>query len=385
MSDLIKLQAAAASGRPEAQFQLAYALAASNQIDKALRWYERAADAGLVAAQREIGVLRLFGFGMRADPVAGLSALTIAATAGDPPARQLLATHLLLSGTDADLARSADLLCQAADGGLPSAIRSLALVAADCGRTQTAAALFDRAALAGDEPSRLLASELAAVGDRAGCADKFRPTGANLDGPERPLQIQCEDPYIATCDDLFSVLDCRHLIETGRRQLRPAQTIATDGAVSTQTDYRDSSTAEIDPFLEDFWSRILQRRMCRLVGLALEHAEPLTLIHYGIGQQYRPHRDYLPPSALSSGVGLQAGQRGHTVIVYLADVEAGGETEFSELDLVIQPRRGRAVLFRNLDREGRPDPRTLHAGLPVQVGEKWLASLWIRQRRLRTC
>lgn len=385
MSDLIKLQAAAASGQPEAQFQLAYALAASNQIDKALRWYERAARAGLVAAQREIGVLRLFGFGMRADAGAGLSALTNAAVAGDLPAQQLLATHLLLSGSEADLARSIELLRQAANGGLPSAIRSLALAAADRGRTQSAAGLFERASAAGDEPSRVLATELAAAGGPASAADEFTLTGADLDGPERSLQIHSEDPYVATCDDLFSALDCRHLIEIGRQQLRPARTIATDGAVSTQADYRDSSTAEIDPFLEDFWSRVLQRRMCRLVGLALEHAEPLTLIHYGPGQQYRPHRDYLPPSALSSGVGLQAGQRGHTVIVYLADVQAGGETEFSELDVVIQPRRGRAVLFRNLDLEGRPDPRTLHAGLPVQTGEKWLASLWIRQRPLRTC
>jgi hypothetical protein len=41
------------------------------------------------------------------------------------------------------------------------------------------------------------------------------------------------------------------------------------------------------------------------------------------------------------------------------------------------------VIFDNLAPDGQPDPRTLHAGLPVREGEKWLATLWLRERRYR--
>jgi hypothetical protein len=73
----------------------------------------------------------------------------------------------------------------------------------------------------------------------------------------------------------------------------------------------------------------------------------------------------------------------HTVFSYLATVEAGGETEFPQLDVRIEPRQGRVVHFMNLLPNGEPDARTLHAGLPVKAGTKWLATLWTRERRYR--
>ena len=42
-----------------------------------------------------------------------------------------------------------------------------------------------------------------------------------------------------------------------------------------------------------------------------------------------------------------------------------------------------SIAFRNLTADGRPDPDSLHAGLPVARGEKWLATLWLRQRSCR--
>ena len=37
-------------------------------------------------------------------------------------------------------------------------------------------------------------------------------------------------------------------------------------------------------------------------------------------------------------------------------------------------------MFRNVDAQGQPDPRTLHAGRPPTAGEKWLLSVWILDR-----
>ena len=51
--------------------------------------------------------------------------------------------------------------------------------------------------------------------------------------------------------------------------------------------------------------------------------------------------------------------------------------------MTVPPRAGAAIAFRNLKADGQPDPDSLHAGLPVERGEKWLATLWIRERRYR--
>jgi len=64
-------------------------------------------------------------------------------------------------------------------------------------------------------------------------------------------------------------------------------------------------------------------------------------------------------------------------------VEAGGATAFPKAGVTVQPKSGRAVVFDNLREDGSPEPDSLHAGLPVERGEKWLATLWIRQGQYR--
>ena len=52
-----------------------------------------------------------------------------------------------------------------------------------------------------------------------------------------------------------------------------------------------------------------------------------------------------------------------TLVFYLNDDFDGGATDFPELALRVQPRRGRALLFQH---------RVLHAALPVVSGEKFV-------------
>ena len=73
--------------------------------------------------------------------------------------------------------------------------------------------------------------------------------------------------------------------------------------------------------------------------------------------------------------GQHAGNRTRTICVYLNHVEAGGETVFPRADVSVAPVPGRAVVFDKLFADGQPDLESLHAGLPVTRGEKWLATL----------
>jgi prolyl 4-hydroxylase len=74
-------------------------------------------------------------------------------------------------------------------------------------------------------------------------------------------------------------------------------------------------------------------------------------------------------------------QRILTALVYLSDDYEGGETTFPHIGLSFRGRTGDALIFRNAGPDGRPDPLSLHAGLPVTKGIKYLASRWIRAKR----
>ena len=74
------------------------------------------------------------------------------------------------------------------------------------------------------------------------------------------------------------------------------------------------------------------------------------------------------------------GQRVKTCLVYLNSGYDGGETEFPKLGIKFRGNVGEALVFDNVDAAGSGDINTLHAGLPVTRGEKWLLSQWIRNK-----
>ena len=71
-----------------------------------------------------------------------------------------------------------------------------------------------------------------------------------------------------------------------------------------------------------------------------------------------------------------SGWRG-TLLMYLHEPERGGDTSFPQLGLRFAAKRGCALFF-SYDRP-LPSTRTLHGGSPVQAGEKWVATKWLRE------
>jgi prolyl 4-hydroxylase len=114
----------------------------------------------------------------------------------------------------------------------------------------------------------------------------------------------------------------------------------------------------------------------------LENGEGIQILHYTIGGEYTAHFDYFPPDDPGSQLHIaKGGQRVSKLIIYLNEVEAGGETVFPAVNLAVVPNKGAAVYFEYCNSKGQIDPLTLHGGLPVIVGEKWIATKWMRQRR----
>ena len=100
------------------------------------------------------------------------------------------------------------------------------------------------------------------------------------------------------------------------------------------------------------------------------------LTSWNTSQYYRRHHDYLPGQ-----VHKPQGPRVLTVFLYLNDVvEGGGGTRFTELDITVEPRLGRALIWPSvLDRNPTShEPLTYHEALPVEGGEKYAANAWAR-------
>ena len=119
-----------------------------------------------------------------------------------------------------------------------------------------------------------------------------------------------------------------------------------------------------------------------MAGLPLFHAESLQVLHYEVGESFKPHFDFWEHGFEGhAGTMAKYGQRVFTVLVYLNEDFDGGETDFPRLGVRYRgAKKGDGLIFRNVDDLGMGDRRTLHAGLPPTRGEKWLASLWIRDR-----
>jgi len=104
------------------------------------------------------------------------------------------------------------------------------------------------------------------------------------------------------------------------------------------------------------------------------------VLHYAPGQTFADHYDWLDPDEPAYLLELaRRGQRAETFLIYLNEDFEGGETHFPEIDYSYRGGQGDAILFANVDANGRPDPATRHAGLPPTSGEKWLFSQWIRE------
>ena len=118
----------------------------------------------------------------------------------------------------------------------------------------------------------------------------------------------------------------------------------------------------------------INRRIDALVPGFAQRREEWQATKYNRGGRFNYHQDagYFGDEP--------AGERTHTVLLYLDTPARGGETHFPLLDVEVTPRSGRLLVWRNLDREGLTDPDMLHASRPLVQGLKTVFITWMRQR-----
>ncbi len=204
------------------------------------------------------------------------------------------------------------------------------------------------------------------------------PSTLPVDGRDIRVLFTSLLPRIVLFGDVLSPEECDSLIELARPRMRRSTVVDPETGGSQLHEARTSSSTEFERGATPLLERI-ERRLAKLVDWPYEHGEGLQVLHYGPGQEYEPHYDWFDPAAPGAGALLErGGQRVATIVMYLNDPECGGGTSFPDAHLEIGAARGSALFF-SYDRP-HAATRTLHGGMPVVRGEKWVATKWLRER-----
>ena len=185
-------------------------------------------------------------------------------------------------------------------------------------------------------------------------------------------------PRLVVFGNLLSDGECDALMALAAPRLARSLTVATD----TGGEEVNADRTSAGMFFARGETPLVQRieaRIARLLHWPLDHGEGLQVLHYPPGAEYKPHYDYFDPAEPGTATLLRrGGQRVATLLLYLNTPEAGGGTVFPDVYMEVAAQRGNGVFF-SYDRP-HPDTRSLHGGAPVLVGEKWIATKWLRER-----
>ncbi|KAI8533812.1 hypothetical protein RHMOL_Rhmol10G0038400 [Rhododendron molle] len=212
--------------------------------------------------------------------------------------------------------------------------------------------------------------------------------------------------------------ECDHLIHLAKDKLEKSMVADNNSGKSIESEVRTSSGMFLIKAQDDIVAGV-EARIAAWTFLPEDNGESLQILHYEHGQKYEPHFDYFYDK-INQELG---GHRVATVLMYLSDVNRGGETVFpdSEVSMLflasvltlicrsqllavnslqakvtqpkdddwsdcakkgyaVKPHKGDALLFFSLHPNTTTDPLSLHGSCPVIEGEKWSATKWIHVR-----
>ncbi|KQO05556.1 2OG-Fe(II) oxygenase [Sphingomonas sp. Leaf242] len=297
--------------------------------------------------------------------VRAVSIVAAAAEQGDVDALFRLASWNLTGGpVPRDLRQAREILRRAvAIGHVDAALLEIALTANGSGSPASWHAA--RTLLAVAARSDPVAAQHMAL------LDAMRLTADGHPAAEPASARLGTQPEIRHFPALLTREECAHLANAANDLLLSAGVVDPRTGRAITHPVRTSDGAVIGPMRESLVVRAINQRLATITATDIAQGEALTILRYRPGQQFRPHFD---------AIGTARNQRTKTVLIYLNEGFAGGETHFPKLGVTIRPKAGDAVSFTNTLADDTTDPQSLHAGLPVVQGVKWLATRWIRKR-----
>lgn len=210
--------------------------------------------------------------------------------------------------------------------------------------------------------------------------------------PTRVTQLSWS-PRAFLYKGFLSEEECDHLMTLAKNKLEKSMVADNESGKSIMSEVRTSSGM----FLQKAQDQIvadIEARIAAWTFLPEENGESMQILHYEHGEKYEPHFDYFHDKANQE----LGGHRIATVLMYLSNVEKGGETIFpnsqgktsqpkddnlsecAKNGYAVKPYKGDALLFFSLHLDATTDTNSLHGSCPVIEGEKWSATKWIHVR-----
>lgn len=209
-----------------------------------------------------------------------------------------------------------------------------------------------------------------------------------------PFQILSWFPRIIVYPAFVDKARCEHVIKIAHDQMYPSGLAYRPGEKGDANQQTRTSKGTFMSSSQDHEGVLswVEERIAAVTRIPVGYGEAFNVLEYQNMQHYDSHMDSFDPKEF----GPQPSQRIATVLVYLSDVEEGGETVFKKEGVQgyqreiqdwrncddgsfkYKPRQGDAVLFWSVDPDQEINPRALHGGCPVIKGTKWVMTKWLR-------
>ena len=199
---------------------------------------------------------------------------------------------------------------------------------------------------------------------------------ARLQADPRMQQVELAQAQIFYGVDYLPPDQCDLLIGMIDQYRRPSTLLSNKGGPG----FRTSESCDMDrhsPMVKP-----IDNGLADLLGIDTDHGEAMQGQRYAPGQQFKAHHDYFHEAedywpAMKAG----GGQRTWTAMIYLNDVPEGGATWFPSAGIKVAPRRGMLLAWNNMKPDGSPNEWTIHEGMPVVEGVKYIVTKWFREGR----
>ena len=168
---------------------------------------------------------------------------------------------------------------------------------------------------------------------------------------------------------------CAALMAQIDRDVRPSTIADANGDDS----FRTSTTCDLDH--RDPVVRAVNDRLHALTGIPHPYGEPMQGQRYDVGQECKAHTYFFDPRGDDwEQYCAIPGQRSWTLMIYLNEPPAGGATRFLATGKMHQPEAGKLLAWNNVRPDGTTNNDTLHHGMKVRKGRKYIITKWFRER-----
>jgi prolyl 4-hydroxylase len=189
------------------------------------------------------------------------------------------------------------------------------------------------------------------------------------------FKIPSDELDIFIVRDFLKGEECERLIAMIDAARVPSQLLAP----TADPEFRTSESCNLDP--TNKFVRSIEAKLTGLLRIDPFHGETIQGQRYAVGQRFKPHHDFFyPDQPYWEDMQKSGGQRTWTAMIFLNEPEGGGETAFPEAAIKVSPRTGNMLVWNNLNAIGEPNEHSLHEGMPVTAGVKYIITKWHRER-----